>query len=117
MSLDAMLKMIFPNQQKYRDITRSILELFSEKGELSGNELVLDQTVRHLESKGYNRNTVYKLMREYLVPYGIINWKKFEGSIQLSNKFAHSLRRFSISWKNYTDSLGKRTSQSVSSVQ
>ena len=109
MSPTAMLNMIFPSQNKYREITLQILNFFIEKGyEVQGrSELELNSIVRELEKKGYNRHTIYKLMREYLVPLGIINWKKFEGSIQLSNKFGNSLRRFSLSWNNLVERIEK----------
>ncbi len=109
MSPKAMLNMIFPSQNKYREITQQILNFFIEKGyEIQGrSELELNSIVRELEKMGYNRHTIYKLMREYLVPLGIINWKKFEGSIQLSNKFGNSLRRFSLSWNNLVERIEK----------
>ncbi len=109
MSPKAMLDMIFPSQKKYREITQELLNFFIEKGhQIQGrSELEVSSIVMNLEKKGYNRYTIYKLMREYLVPLGIINWKKFEGSVQLSNKFGNSLRRFSLSWNNLVERIEK----------
>lgn len=103
MNLDTMLDQIFPTQDKYREITRDIINLFIEQSrEASGQkQLEVKSIVSKLEEKGHNRHTAYKVLREHLVPIGLVKWKKFEGSIQLSNRFANSLRRFSISWKNF----------------
>jgi beta-glucosidase/6-phospho-beta-glucosidase/beta-galactosidase len=109
MAPNTMLEMIFPSQDKYREITQVILNLFIGKSQqIEGrSELELNSVVTTLRDRGYNRHTVYKVMREYLVPLGIINWKKFEGSIQLSTKFGNSLRRFSLSWNNLISRIEK----------
>lgn len=107
MNTDKMLEQIFPTQDAYREITRDILVMFQEESEkVEGrHELEVSRAVNRLQEKGHNRHTVYKVLREHLVPMGIVQWKKFEGSIQLSNKFGNALRNFSVSWKNFVDSL------------
>lgn len=107
MNVDAMLEQIFPTQDAYREITRDILVMFQEESEkVEGrHELEVSRAVGRLEEKGHNRHTVYKVLREHLVPMGVVQWKKFEGSIQLSNKFGNALRNFSVSWKNFVDAL------------
>lgn len=102
-----MLEQVFPTQEKYREVTRDILVMFQEESErVEGrHELEVSSAVKRLEEKGHNRHTVYKVLREHLVPMGLVNWKKFEGSIQLSNRFGNALRNFSVSWKNFVDSV------------
>lgn len=108
MNVDTMLEQVFPTQEKYRDITRDILVMFQEESEkIEGrHELEVSSAVGRLQEKGHNRHTVYKVLREHLVPMGIVQWKKFEGSIQLSNKFGNAMRNFSVSWKNFVDAIG-----------
>lgn len=111
MSKEKILKQIFPTQEKYREITYDILEMFSEESKrIEGrHELEVSSVVSKLQEKGHNRHTVYKLLNKHLVPMGMVNWKKFEGSIQLSKKFGNALRNFSISWKNLVDNIsGKK---------
>jgi len=107
MNADAMLEQVFPTQEKYREITRDILIMFQEESEkVEGrHEIEVSSAVSRLQEKGHNRHTVYKVLREHLVPMGMVNWKKFEGSIQLSNRFGNALRNFSVSWKNFVDSI------------
>ncbi|MCJ7478651.1 MAG: hypothetical protein MUP63_00545 [Candidatus Nanohaloarchaeota archaeon QJJ-7] len=107
MNPEKMLELIFPTQEAYREITRDILVMFQEESEkVEGrHELEVSRAVNRLQEKGHNRHTVYKVLREHLVPMGIVQWKKFEGSIQLSNKFGNAMRNFSVSWKNLVDSL------------
>lgn len=107
MNIDVMLEQIFPTQDKYREITRDILEMFQEESErIEGrHELEVSRAVSRLEEQGHNRHTVYKVLREHLVPMGVVQWKKFEGSIQLSNKFGNAMRNFSVSWKNFVDAV------------
>ncbi len=107
MNGEAMLEQIFPTQDAYRAITRDIFIMFQEESEqIEGrHELEVSRAVSKLEEKGHNRHTVYKLLREHLVPMGIVQWKKFEGSIQLSTKFGNALRNFSVSWKNFVDAI------------
>ncbi|MDY6761510.1 MAG: hypothetical protein SVY41_00505 [Candidatus Nanohaloarchaea archaeon] len=107
MNADVMLQQIFPTQDAYREITRDILSMFQEEAEqIEGrHELEVSQAVSRLEDQGHNRHTVYKVLREHLVPMGIVQWRKFEGSIQLSTKFGNALRNFSVSWKNFVDDI------------
>jgi len=107
MSLDAMLDQIFPTQEAYRAITRDLIELFRERSEqVEGRHaLEVSSVVSELEGRGHNRHTVYKVLNEYLVPMGIVNWEKFEGSVQLSTRFANAMRNFSISWKNMVSDI------------
>ncbi|MDY6776847.1 MAG: hypothetical protein SVQ76_01950, partial [Candidatus Nanohaloarchaea archaeon] len=107
MNADRMLEQIFPTQDRYREITRDMLLMFQEESEkVEGrHELEVSRVVERLQERGHNRHTVYKVLREHLVPMGVVQWKKFEGSIQLSNKFGNALRNFSVSWKNLVDSL------------
>lgn len=107
MNVETMLLQVFPTQDTYREITRDLLLLFAEEGErVEGrHELEVSSVVRRLQENGHNRHTVYKVLREHLVPMGLVNWKKFEGSLQLSNRFGNALRNFSISWKNLVDGL------------
>jgi len=110
MSKEAMLEQLFPTQETYRAITSDLLELFVEKAErIEGRqELEVSSVVAKLEEdEGHNRHTVYKVLNEYLVPMGLVNWKKFEGSMQLSKRFGNALRNFSISWKNFVDGVEK----------
>ena len=109
MNIEDMLDQIFPTQEKYREITRDIFDIFIEKGKKvsARNELEVKSVVSRLERRGHNRHTVYKVLREHLVPMGVINWKKFEGSMQLSNRFGNSMRRFSVSWKNFLKRVQK----------
>jgi len=109
MSPAVIVDIIFPSQTKYKEITLAILNFFIEKGQIvtGRSEIEVNSIVTELEKIGYNRYTVYKVMREYLVPMGIINWKKFEGSIQLSTKFGNALRRFSLSWNNLVERIEK----------
>lgn len=103
MNHDALLEIMFPTQETYREITQDMLSLFEEKGaQVEGrHDLEVSSVVSRLQDRGHNRHTVYKLLREHLVPMGVVNWKKFEGSIQLSNKFGNALRNMSVSWKNF----------------
>ncbi len=103
MAPEHMLQCLFPTQDTYRQITEELLELFIQKGtQVPGrSEIEVEAVVRTLEERGHNRNTIYKVLREYLVPFGIVDWKKFEGSIQLSKRFSNAIRRFSISWNNF----------------
>ncbi|MDY6768757.1 MAG: hypothetical protein SVW02_01475 [Candidatus Nanohaloarchaea archaeon] len=107
MNADTMLEQIFPTQDAYREITRDILIMFQEESErIEGrHELEVSRAVSRLQEQGHNRHTVYKVLREHLVPMGIVQWKKFEGSIQLSTKFGNALRNFSVSWKNFVDAI------------
>lgn len=107
MNADAMLEQIFPTQDAYREITRDIFLLFQEESEkVEGrHELEVSRVVNRLQERGHNRHTVYKVLREHLVPMGIVQWKKFEGSIQLSTKFGNALRNLSVSWKNFVDAI------------
>ncbi len=107
MNPENMLEQVFPTQEKYREITRDLLIMFQEESErIEGRrQLEVSSAVSRLQEKGHNRHTVYKVLREHLVPMGMVEWKKFEGSIQLSNKFGNALRNFSVSWKNFLDSL------------
>lgn len=107
MNADAILELMFPTQDAYRAITRDMLELFAAEGErVEGrHELEVSRVVHKLQEKGHNRHTVYKVLREHLVPMGVVQWKKFEGSIQLSNKFGNALRNLSVSWKNMVDRI------------
>ncbi len=109
MNKEAMLEQLFPTQDKYRAITSDILSIFEEKGEeVEGrHELEVSSIVSRLQDRGHNRHTVYKVLNEYLVPMGLVNWKKFEGSLQLSKRFGNALRNFSISWKNFVEKVGK----------
>ena len=109
MSEEKILEQIFPTQETYRMITMDLIKMFEEESEnLSGrHELEVSSVVSKLEEKGHNRHTVYKVMNEYLVPMGLINWKKFEGSVQLSKRFGNALRNFSISWKNMVERISK----------
>lgn len=111
MSKEKILEQIFPTQEKYRSITSDLFDMFSKESEkIEGrHELEVSSVVSKLQELGHNRHTVYKVMNEYLVPMGIINWKKFEGSVQVSKKFGNSLRNLSISWKNFVDSLSERS--------
>lgn len=107
MNADALLKQIFPTQEAYREITRDMLVMFEEKAhQVDGrHELEVSSVVSQLQEKGHNRHTVYKVLREHLVPMGVVNWKKFEGSIQLSTKFGNALRNVSVSWKNFVSDM------------
>jgi hypothetical protein len=107
MNHDTLLQMIFPTQDTYRAITRDILVLFEEAAEeVEGRrELEVSSVVSKLQENGHNRHTVYKLLREHLVPMGVVNWKKFEGSIQLSTTFGNALRNMSVSWKNFVSTV------------
>lgn len=107
MNTDAILEQVFPTQDTYREITKDMLALFEERGErVEGrHELEVSSVVSKLQDKGHNRHTVYKLLREHLVPMGMVNWKKFEGSIQLSNRFGNALRNMSVSWKNMVSDI------------
>lgn len=107
MNVDAILDQIFPTQDTYRAITRDMLVLFQEQGERveGANELAVSRAVSQLEEQGHNRHTVYKVLREHLAPMGVVQWNKFEGSIQLSTKFGNALRNMSVSWKNLVDAL------------
>lgn len=107
MNVDAMLDQLFPTQDTYRAITRDMLRLFQDEAErVEGrHELTVSRVVSKLEEQGHNRHTVYKVLREHLAPMGVVQWNKFEGSIQLSNKFGNALRNFSVSWKNFVDAL------------
>lgn len=107
MNHEALLKQLFPTQQTYREITRDILLLFEEEAEqVEGrHELEVASVVSELQDRGHNRHTVYKLLREHLVPMGVVNWKKFEGAIQLSNKFGNAMRNMSVSWKNVVSDI------------
>jgi len=107
MSREAMLDQLFPTQDAYRAITSDLLDLFVEKAErIEGrHELEVASVVSKLEDRGHNRHTVYKVLNQYLVPMGMVNWKKFEGSMQLSKRFGNALRNFSISWKNFVDAI------------
>ncbi|MFB6076756.1 MAG: hypothetical protein ABEK12_01345 [Candidatus Nanohaloarchaea archaeon] len=93
MNVDTMLDQIFPTQDAYREITRDMIVLFQEESErVEGrHELEVSAVVSKLQEQGHNRHTVYKVLREHLVPMGIVRWKKFEGSIQLSTKFGNAL--------------------------
>jgi hypothetical protein len=107
MSIEAMLEQLFPTQDTYRAITRDLIELFVERSQrVEGrHELEVSSVVSKLQERGHNRHTVYKLLNEYLVPMGLVNWKKFEGSVQLSKRFGNALRNFSISWKNFVEGV------------
>lgn len=107
MNVDVMLDQIFPTQDTYREITKDILRLFAEQSQqVDGrHELELSSVVSELQDRGHNRHTVYKVLREHLVPMGIVNWSKFEGSIQLSNRFGNAMRNFSVSWKNFVSDM------------
>lgn len=107
MSREAMLELLFPTQQTYRAITADLLDLFEQQADdvEPGEDIEVASAVSKLEDKGHNRNTVYKVLNDYLVPMGLVEWKKFEGSMQLSNRFGNALRRFSVSWKNYLDEV------------
>ena len=107
MSEENILELVFPTQDKYRAITKDIFELFRDESErLAGrSDIEVSSVVSKLQERGHNRHTVYKVLNDYLVPMGMVNWKKFEGSIQLSKKFGNALRNFSISWKNMVDSI------------
>lgn len=107
MNVDAILAQVFPTQETYRAITKDMLVLFQEKGEVveGRHELAVSSMVSKLEDRGHNRHTVYKLLREHLQPMGVVNWNKFEGSIQLSTRFGNALRNMSISWKNLVDAI------------
>lgn len=107
MSREKMLELLFPTQDTYREITADLLDMFEEQADdvAPGEDIEVASAVSKLEDHGHNRNTVYKVLNEYLVPIGIIEWKKFEGSMQLSNRFGNALRRFSVSWKNYIDDV------------
>lgn len=107
MSLDTMLEQIFPTQDAYRAVTRDLIELFRERSETveGRHELEVASVVAELEDRGHNRHTVYKVLNEYLVPMGMVNWEKFEGSVQLSTRFANAMRNFSISWKNMVSDI------------
>ncbi|MDY6771136.1 MAG: hypothetical protein SV186_04230 [Candidatus Nanohaloarchaea archaeon] len=107
MPRERMLEQIFPTQEEYRAITADILDLFAEEAERvqGGRELEVSSVVSKLQDRGHNRHTVYKLLNEHLVPMGLVNWEKFEGSIQLSKRFGNALRNFSVSWKNFVDDL------------
>jgi len=109
MSREQMLEQIFPTQDTYRAITADILDLFVERSRrVEGrHDLEVSSVVSKLQDRGHNRHTVYKLLNEYLVPMGLVNWKKFEGSIQLSKRFGNAMRNFSISWKNFVDAAEK----------
>jgi hypothetical protein len=109
MSREQMLEQIFPTQDTYRAITADILDLFVERSRrVEGrHDLEVSSVVSKLQDRGHNRHTVYKLLNEYLVPMGLVNWKKFEGSIQLSKRFGKAMRNFSISWKNFVDAAEK----------
>ncbi|MDY6777368.1 MAG: hypothetical protein SVU32_01770 [Candidatus Nanohaloarchaea archaeon] len=107
MSVEAMLEQVFPTQEEYRAITRDLIELFREEAtEIEGGKDVeVSSAVSKLQERGHNRHTVYKVLNEYLVPMGMVNWMKFEGSIQLSKRFGNALRNFSVSWKNFVDDV------------
>lgn len=107
MNADRMLDQVFPTQDTYRAITRDMLVLFQEESEkVEGrHELEVSRIVSKLQEKGHNRHTIYKVLREHLVPMGVVTWNKFEGSIQLSTKFGNALRNFSVSWKNLVDAI------------
>lgn len=107
MNHEALLNLMFPTQDTYREITRDILLMFEEQAEqVEGrHELEVSSVVSQLQDRGHNRHTVYKLLREHLVPMGVVNWKKFEGSIQLSNKFGNAMRNMSVSWKNFVSDV------------
>lgn len=107
MNAEALLEQMFPTQDTYREITRDMLALFAEEGErVEGrHDLEVSSVVSRLQDKGHNRHTVYKVLREHLVPMGVVDWKKFEGSIQLSNRFGNALRNMSVSWKNMVSDI------------
>lgn len=107
MNADTILAQLFPTQDAYRAVTRDILALFAEEGErVEGrHQLAVSRVVSKLQDRGHNRHTVYKVLREHLVPMGVVEWKKFEGSLHLSNRFGNALRNFSISWKNLVDDI------------
>lgn len=107
MNTDAVLDIMFPTQDAYREITRDIIGLFEAEAEqVEGrHELEVASVVSKLQDRGHNRHTIYKLLREHLVPMGVVNWKKFEGSIQLSTKFGNALRNMSVSWKNIVSAV------------
>ncbi len=107
MNVETMLELLFPTQDAYRAVTRDLLALFAEEGErVEGRrELAVSSAVSRLQEEGHNRHTVYKVLREHLAPMGLVEWKKFEGSVHLSNRFGNALRNFSISWKNLVDDI------------
>ncbi|MCJ7450511.1 MAG: hypothetical protein MUP58_02115 [Candidatus Nanohaloarchaeota archaeon QJJ-9] len=107
MSRERMLEQVFPTQEKYCAVTSDILDLFVEKSKrIDGRqELEVSSVVSKLEDRGHNRHTVYKVLNDFLVPMGLVNWSKFEGSLQLSKRFANAMRNFSISWKNFVEAV------------
>jgi len=117
MNPESMLDLIFPTQDKYRAVTEDLLNLLIEKSQrVSGRqEIEVKSAVSQLEQQGHNRHTVYKVLREHLVPQGVVTWKRFEGTVQLSNKFGNALRRLSVSWKNFVKNVEQGKQDQISS--
>ncbi len=100
LGLEEVLSIVFSSKvPTYRDIAHQLLNWIKrtslEKGRTPVQYVDSTELSRFIvENIGRNRKvTVYRVIFEFLVPYGLIDYRQADGTYVLSKEFTDALRR------------------------
>lgn len=108
LSLEEVLRIVFSSKvPTYRDIAHQLLNWIKrtsiEKGRLPVQYVDSTELSRFIvENIGRNRKvTVYRVIFEFLVPYGFLDYRQTDGIYVLSKEFTDALRRIGEAYSRW----------------
>ncbi|MCD6408842.1 MAG: hypothetical protein J7L98_00670 [Candidatus Verstraetearchaeota archaeon] len=106
MGIREILSVVFTSAESYGEIARIILEFIRSKGTEEGrippwvSSTELSRFINRRLGKR-RRSAAYKVINEYLIPLGLLEYREAEGKYFLSRNFSSALRRLSSSYTKW----------------
>ncbi|MCX8204696.1 MAG: hypothetical protein N3H31_03505 [Candidatus Nezhaarchaeota archaeon] len=104
MSLEKIVELVFTSTVSYREIALELLSWIKEKAAQDGRP---DPWVTRAELSSFiderfgrnRRSAAYKVLREFLLPMGLVALDKSQGRYYLSREFSRVLRRMAEAYE------------------
>ena len=103
MSLDEILEIIFSRGEEYRRIAKEILEGIKEiaikedRKTMTINSVEMSKIIS--EKLGSKRKSMaYRVLSEFLIPMGLISYRREDGTYTLSQDFRNALTRIGTAY-------------------
>lgn len=104
MSLEKMVELMFTSTVSYREVALELLSWIKEKALQDGRD---ELWVTRAELSGFiderfgrrRRSTAYKVLREFLLPMGLVAIDRSQGRYYLSREFPRVLRRMAEAYE------------------
>lgn len=106
MSIDEILDIIFSRCEEYKRIAKTILEgvkeisINNDRKNLSINSQEMSQLINEkLSSK--KKSITYRVLSEFLIPMGLITYRREDGTYTIGNDFRVALNRIASSYTRW----------------